>query len=246
MRIRIAIATFVLAVAVVATAQADSPLAPKKHADFGHYTLALTWQPGFCAEGQCAADQNHDVRLGLHGLWASRPQDLISRGVAARQWWSRGCDFYHHSDAAPQLDRATRRHLERVMPQLDRSLLTHEYDKHVQCFDFDTQRFFATELGLRQRIADSPLGDWLRQHAGQRVARANLRAEFDRAFDTSKTQALQLRCSGPYDSRYLSQLWLTIPRAHLAEFPQDAGLMQAPIAQHNCPAHFRVPAWPSE
>lgn len=245
MRIHLAIATVLIALASVAPAQADSPLSPNKHGDFGHYTLALTWQPGFCAEGQCDANQNHDIHIGLHGLWASRPQDLISRGIAAQQWWSRGCDFYHHSEAAPQLDGPTQRNLERVMPQLDPSLLTHEYDKHVQCFDFDTRQFFATELDLRQRIAGSPLGDWLRKHAGQRVARADVLAEFDRAFDTRKTEALQLRCSGPDDSRYLSQLWFTIPRTHLAEFPQDTGLMKAPIAQHNCPAQFRVPGWSS-
>lgn len=246
MRIRLAvITTLVLAFSAIAGAQADSSLSPQQHGDFGHYTLALTWQPGFCAEGSCAADQSHDVDIGLHGLWASRPQDLIARHIAAPQWWARGCDFYHHSDAAPQLDSAMKRHLKRVMPQLDPSLLTHEYDKHVQCFGFDPERFFATALDLRRRIAASPLGDWLRRHAGQRVARADIRAEFDRAFDTDQTDALQLRCSGPHGARYLSQLWLTIPRTRLAAFPGDAGLMNAPIAQHNCPARFRLPGWSS-
>ncbi len=51
------------------------------------------------------------MHIGLHGLWASRPQDLIARDIAAPKWWSRGCDFYHHSDAAPQLDGATLRNL---------------------------------------------------------------------------------------------------------------------------------------
>lgn len=245
MRIRIALASLVFALSALVCAQADSPLSPRQHGDFEHYTLALTWQPGFCADGRCAADQNHDLHIGLHGLWASRPQDLVARHIPAPKWWSRGCDFYHHSDAAPQLAGATTRNLERVMPQLDPSLLTHEYDKHVQCFGFDTQRFFATELDLRQRIATSPLGDWLRHHAGQRVARADLLAEFDRAFHTNKTDALQLRCSGPDDARYLSQLWFTIPRTQLAAFPRNAGLMNAPIAEHNCPAHLRVPEWPS-
>ncbi|MGB7757920.1 MAG: hypothetical protein WBL23_17860 [Salinisphaera sp.] len=124
------------------------------------------------------------------------------------------------------------------------SLLTHEYDKHVQCFGFQTQRFFATALDLRQRITTSPLGDWMRRHAGQRVARADVLAEFDRAFYTIRTDALQLRCSGPADARYLSQLWFTIPRTQLAAFPRHDGLMHAPIAQHNCPAHLRLPAWP--
>ncbi len=113
MRIRIA-----LALSALVCAQADSPLSPRQHGDFGHYTLALTWQPGFCAGGRCAADQNHNVHIGLHGLWASRPHDLIARNVPAPKWWSRGCDFYHHSDAALQLDGATVRNLERVMPQL--------------------------------------------------------------------------------------------------------------------------------
>ncbi len=127
------------------------------------------------------------------------------------------------------------------MPQLHPSLLTHEYDKHVQCFGFQTQRFFATALDLRQRVATSPLGDWLRRHAGQRVARADVLAEFDRAFHTVRTDALQLRCSGPDDARYLSQLWFTIPRAHLAEFPRHA----RPDERTDRPARLPSPLSPA-
>ncbi|RJS91044.1 ribonuclease I [Salinisphaera sp. Q1T1-3] len=230
--------------ASAATVGNDMPsLMPGRLGDFGHYTLALTWQPGFCDGDSCAADQPRDVLIGLHGLWPSRPQDLIQRDIAAPQWWSRGCDYYHHSGAAPTLDADTRRSLARIMPQLDSDLLTHEYDKHVQCFDYVADDFFDAALVLRGRIADSPFGRWLQEHAEQSVARHDLLAAFDRAFDTQKTAALQLRCSGDGDNRFLSQLWFTIPREHLADFPQEAGLMNAPIAQHNCPARFRVPNW---
>lgn len=225
------------------TAAATAALVPARHGDFGHYTFALTWQPGFCADGSCATDQNHQIDIGLHGLWASRPQALIARGISAPQWWSRGCDYYHHSDAAPQLDAATRQRLRQVMPQLPSSLLTHEYDKHVQCFGFDATRFFQAALDLRKRVVASPFGRWLRDHAGRDVTRHDLLAAFDRDFHTDKTWALQLRCSGPSGRRYLSQLWFTIPRQHLAEFPRGNSLMNAPIAQHNCPARFRLPAW---
>lgn len=218
-------------------------LQPTRHGDFGHYTLALTWQPGFCAEGSCSPDQNRAIQIGIHGLWASRPQHLIDQDIQAPRWWSKGCDLYHHSEAAPELSDATHDRLEQLMPQLEPSLLTHEYDKHVQCFGFDTQQFFDAELALRDRVADSPFGGWLRAHSGQSIARTDLLDAFDRVFDTDKTKALQLRCSGKDDQRYLNQLWFTIPRQKLAAFPQDAGLMNAPIAQHNCPARFTIPAW---
>lgn len=131
----------VFALGLVMASGADAAtLTPAQHGDFAHYTFALTWQPGFCSTGAgCLSGQPHTALIGLHGLWASRPQALISRGISAPQWWSRGCDYFHHSDRAPRLSQAILEQLRAVMPHLKYSLLTHEYDKHVQCFGFDTR-----------------------------------------------------------------------------------------------------------
>lgn len=135
--------------------------------------------------------------------------------------------------------------LHRLMPHLRHGLLRHEYDKHVQCFGFDTRKFFATELHMRREVLDSPFGRYLSASAqGHDVRRAHLLHVFMRAFGTDQQSALQLRCARDRRGRMvLTQLWITLHTPALARFPRDGALMNAPIAQNNCPARFRVPRW---
>lgn len=223
-----------------------APLQPSRHGDFVHYTFALTWQPGFCStDGGCLPDQPHGVLIGLHGLWASRPQALIRRGISAPQWWSHGCDYYHHSDSAPSLPPATLTRLNAVMPHLRDSLLTHEYDKHVQCFGFDPRNFFETELRMRGAVTGSAFGRYLTVTArGREVGHAAIIHAFARDFGTNQAAALQLRCERNQSGQaVLTQLWITLYRDALPRFPRDDSFMNAPIAQDNCPARFQVPDW---
>jgi ribonuclease I (enterobacter ribonuclease) len=239
--------SFVLLLGLLAAAAARAaPLQAARYGDFAHYTFALTWQPGFCStDGGCLRDQPHTVLIGLHGLWASRPQSLIRRGISDPQWWSRGCDYYHHSDSAPRLPAATLTRLNAVMPHLKDSLLTHEYDKHVQCFGFDPQTFFQTELRMRLDVADSAFGRYLTVTArGHEVRRADVIQAFTRAFGTDQSSALQLRCGRNQQGQaVLTQLWITLYKDALSRFPRDDSFMNAPIPQDNCPARFRVPDW---
>lgn len=131
------------------------------------------------------------------------------------------------------------------MPRLRDSLLTHEYDKHVQCFGFDPQTFFVTELRMRSEVVDSAFGRYLTDTAqGREVKRADVIQAFMRAFDTDQSSSLQLRC-GPNAAGHmvLTQLWITLHKDALARFPRNGALMNAPIAQDNCPARFQVPGW---
>ncbi|MDA3915333.1 hypothetical protein [Oleiagrimonas sp.] len=238
-------ATLLLIVALSSHAATDSrSLTPVRHGDFAHYTFALTWQPGFCGDiGLCLDHPPQRVLIGLHGLWASRPQSLIDDGVSAPQWWHRGCDYFHHSSERPRLSATTLQRLHAVMPHLRHSLLTHEYDKHVQCFGFDTQRFFDTELAMRKRVVHSGFGRYLLQVAqGHTVQRSDVIAAFMRSFDTDQRDALQLRCdTDGSGQKVLSQLWITLHRDAVAVFPLKSSLMNAPIAQDNCPSTFLVP-----
>ena len=238
---------FVLVLGLLAAIGARAaPLTASRHGDFAHYTFALTWQPGFCSiDGGCLPDQPHSVLIGLHGLWASRPQSLIRRGISDPQWWSRGCDYYHHSDSAPRLPPAMLTRLNAVMPHLEHDLLTHEYDKHVQCLGFDAQTFFQTELSMRSAVADSAFGRYLTVSArGHDVRRADVIRAFTRDFGTDQSAALQLRCGrNPRRQVVLTQLWITLYKDALARFPRDDSFMNAPVPQHNCPARFNVPDW---
>lgn len=237
--------TLLLMVLPSSATAVSAPLVPARHGDFAHYTFALTWQPGFCGKaGSCLDQSARHALIGLHGLWASRPQSLIDAGVTAPQWWHRGCDYFHHSSKPPVLSSSTRRRLLAVMPHLRHSLLTHEYDKHVQCFGFGAERFFNTELAMRQRVVHSRFGRYLLLQArGHIVRRSDIVTAFMRSFDTDRRNALQLRCDSDASGRVvLSQLWITLHAGDVAAFPYKRSLMNAPIAQDNCPSTFRVPA----
>lgn len=220
-------------------------LTPAEHGDFDHYTFALTWQPGICQTDEgCAADQPHRPYIGLHGLWASTPHGLLARGIVDPQWWERGCDFYHHSDAPPPIAPALRARVEAVMPRFAQSLPVHEYDKHVQCFGFDPSAFFETELRMRDVIAASSFGAFLRGVAGTTVSHAAVVDAFVRAFHPAQPTALQLQCRNERDGKpALTQFWMTIPTGALAAFPQPRAFMATPTNQDTCPERFLIPAW---
>jgi ribonuclease I len=220
-------------------------LAPRAHGDFDHYTFAETWQPGICqTEEGCVSSQPRVPLIGLHGLWASLPAELSSEGVENQQWWSRGCDFYHHSDDAPPLPPGLREQIEAVMPQFEHDLLTHEYDKHVQCFGFDPPAFFSRELAMRAAVASSSFGAYLVSQMGREVDHGDVIAQFQKAFGTAHASALQLECRKNHaGTTVFTQFWITIPTAALASFPAASAFMDTPVNQDTCPARFLIPAW---
>lgn len=234
---------------------APARLVPGAYPDFAYYTFALTWQPGICSVDDapmvgadhpehCAADQAHAPLIGVHGLWPSRPKALIKAKVRVQRWWSRGCDLLHHSDAAPALSADLQAQLAAVMPQLETNLLTHEYDKHVQCFAFDATRFFTTELALRKAVGDAPFGRYLVAHTGQTVQHDDVVAAFERSFSTTDAGAIQLQCVRDESGReVLTQLWINVRANALDAFPAARSLTHTPIDQDSCPATFFVPAW---
>ncbi len=220
------------------------PLNPAMHDDFDHYTLALTWQPGFCADGSCLDDTPRTPLIGLHGLWASLPRSLSDRGIVDRQWWGRGCDYFHRSRAYPSLPVGVRRALDATMPHTRGNLLRHEFDKHVQCMGYDTTGFFQTELAMRDAVAATPFATELAAHAGQSVSRDAVLAAFARSFRIDRPRALQLQCHNERSGQaVLAQLWITVRSDLLADFPAPSSLMDSPVPQDNCPASFTVPAW---
>jgi ribonuclease I len=243
-------------VMVTVNASADMPhLVPAQYPDFDVYTFALTWQPGVCSvddgpllgpglHDRCSADQAHTPLIGVHGLWPSMPQELIKTNVDVQQWFARGCDLLHHSDAPPALSGDLQAKLATAMPQLSSSLLTHEYDKHVQCFGFDPDQFFTTELLMRQAVAESAFGRYLVAHVGTTIARNDVHAAFEEAFATSDGRALQLECAPDGTGRQiLTQFWITLHANAIGSFPAASALTHTPIDQDGCPDAFFIPSW---
>ncbi len=238
-------ATVVFLVVALVPAIAGATLKPAAHGDFGHYTFALTWQPGICGTGGgCLRDQPHAPWIGLHGLWASRPRALIESGVTDREWWSRGCDYYRHDSSAPPISSGLRRALDAVMPHFRDSLLTHEYDKHVACFGFNATTFFSTELAMRRAVVASAFGRYLVSQAGRNVSHAAVSSQFVSAFSTDKRTSVQLRCErNAAGQTVLTQFWITIRTGEVDRFPSASSLMNALTDQDTCPPVFLVPAW---
>jgi ribonuclease I len=242
-RIATALAPLLLLSTIAASAV---PLAPRFHGDFGHYTFALTWQPGICStDGGCLRGQPHTPLIGLHGLWASRPRPLIARGIGNRIWWSEGCAYYGARSAPLRLQPQIRREVLAVMPRFRSPLLPHEYGKHVACFGFDPNAFFSTELAMRAAVVRSAFAHYLDAHAGSTVSVRSVRVAFDEGFATTDATSLQLECGrNPAGTTVLTQLWITIRANRLAQFPRASSLMDALTDQTTCPSRFAVPRWP--
>jgi ribonuclease I (enterobacter ribonuclease) len=230
-------------------------LLPAQYGDFDYYTIALTWQPGVCSvddgpfigpghHERCAAGQPHAPLIGLHGLWPSRPQAVIKANVRLKQWWSRGCGMLHQSDSAPRLSPGLQAKLAAVMPQLQTSMLTHEYDKHVQCFGFTPAQFFATELAMRKAVADTPFGQYLAVNAGNTVAHHDIVASFEKSFGTNDPGLIQLQCVRDEGGRkVLTELWINVRANALNAFPAARSFRHLPIDEDTCPATVLIPAW---
>ncbi|MBS1001413.1 ribonuclease I [Acetobacter persici] len=224
-------------------------LAAPRHGDFGHYTLALTWQPGFCTgpEGNsCQADQPHTPLIGLHGLWASRPSDLIQAQVPVTTWWRKGCSLYDGGapSAAPALSDALTHRLSEVVAHTHSSLVAHEYTKHVQCFGMDGEQFFSVATHLRDRFAALPAAAHLLTEAGTRIAKADLTRQIEADTGPLPNRGVQFQCNKtPTGEAVLSQIWFTLKPASLDKFPKTDAFLSSPQLQDNCPAQFLVPQW---
>lgn len=220
-------------------------ITPTAHTDFRHDTLALTWQPGFCATGGgCEWDQTHRISIGLHGLWASEPHALEAQGVPVQEWWSKGCDLYDHNDTPPQLLPTTVEALRGVVPHLKKPLYVHEYTKHARCFGYDADRFFITSMEMRDRFAASAFGLWLAQQSGFQVNRDDMLATFARLMNVRDSRALQVRCEPAHNGQMvLTQLWFTLDPKKLSRFPYEGAYLSSPDDQNGCPATFLVPGW---
>lgn len=207
---------------------------------FGHYTFAVMWLPGLCQSWNdiatvCAAQQGKRAmrEFTLHGLWPSRPRELIERGIPPVQWWRTGCYRYSHESSTPDscalpalsLTPSLQQRLERHMPLAATCLDRHEYTKHIACFGPSPQQFSTAALDLLQAVNASGFSRWLHDHAGQTVSRKAIERAYAHSFGLRDASSLQLQCESKAGSSrrdVFTQAYITIPTERLAEFPAPA------------------------
>ena len=251
---------FLLLLALAGCAQHSLPITSEapdhlaiqapRHGDFKHYTLALTWQPGFCllhGQNTCKSDQPQTPLIGLHGLWASRPSDLIKNHQDVTIWWKKGCSIY--ADAAPMptvpaLSSGLSTRLSSVVAHLPSDLVAHEYAKHASCFGMNAEQFFTVAATLRDRFAALPASTQITAKAGQVISKSELQTLIQTDTGPLPEKGLQFQCNKDSTGRMvLAQLWFTLKPEKLGEFPHASSFISSPWEQDNCPTHFLLPNW---
>ncbi|BDH46709.1 ribonuclease I [Salmonella enterica subsp. enterica serovar Choleraesuis] len=239
------------------------PLTPTRYSDFSTYTLALSWQNGFCQSmsergrkmpDECKLTEGNQQRplLTVHGLWPSLPRSIASRGVDNRRWMRFGCATRPEPNFPeargnkcslpnPGLSPAITQKLAETMPGASgRSCLErYEYAKHGVCFGFNPNDYFATMARLSQQVNASPLGQWLAAHDGQKVSRADFNNVLADSFGKASLKAVKLTCHG--NPSYLTEMQMVIDAKSINE-PLSADSLVSQAHPGNCPKQFVLDA----
>ncbi len=249
---KFALACLALLSLFVGDVQAETAVVPVvPNLRFAHYTFAMLWQPGVCATwtrvGAACDDLTPASRASqqwsLHGLWASRPQQLIASGMEPKTWWQHGCFWFRNQSMAPhdscslpslELSPAVSRELTANMPMRKVCLDRHEYYKHEACIGEKPDPFFQTALRLLRDVNASSFTAYVRDHHGQWVKRNDLLRAYGTAFHLPNAKSLELRCESKDnhsghelqgEGTILTEAWITIRASALQEFPRPGAFM---------------------
>ncbi|TDR57040.1 ribonuclease I [Halomonas ventosae] len=231
-----------LAAALLASlALAQEPLEGLPGEGFDHYTLALTWHPGFCASRSRPPREcrEPDLREGaergfvLHGLWPSLPERFAARGVDRRRWWREGCFLEtprpdgSFCRAHPPLDlpAALGEALDAAMPGRASCLDRYQYAKHAACLALPEAGYFSASVALLERVNASAFAAFVTLNQGGEVGRNALINAFEAAFGEDTGRALRLECRGR-GNRLLTEVRIGIDAARLAAFPAAESLVR--------------------
>lgn len=199
--------------------------------------LAASWQPAFCetarsrpectSQGRNRFDADH---FALHGLW---PTEQYC-GVSSTQ---RERDEASSWSALPavELDPATRRLLDEVMPGTRSLLERHEWIKHGSCFSDEPGPYFATSILLLAALNASPVRDLFAANIGNTVSRDDIRGAFDAAFGPGAGERVRIACEDDGRRRIITELTIglygtpgqtpNLGRLILAAKPTDGGCL---------------------
>ena len=209
------------------------------------YVLALSWHPAFCethgyeaSYPECLTlpDTSYQARhLVLHGLWPNQNGcgiDYEYCGVEAQKNY---CD-YPPLALTPEVGQK----LMRLMPSYAHGscLERHEWYKHGSCQLLSTNQYYALALRLTREASLSPLGQFLHQHSGKFVSRAELLAAVKRAFGQSHAGKIYLGCQ----DGMLVDVYIQLPAVIPFEEPLKSLVRKAPAfkKQNRCPKRILI------
>ncbi|MDR9437997.1 MAG: ribonuclease I [Halomonas sp.] len=219
---------------------AEGPLERLEGEGFDHYTLALTWHPGFCASRsrpprECrepALREGAERGFVLHGLWPSLPERFAARGVDRRRWWREGCFLEtprpdgSFCRAHPPLDlpEPLGEALDAIMPGRASCLDRYQYAKHAACLALPEAGYFSASVALAETLNASVFAAFVTLNQGGEVGRNALINAFEAAFGEGTGRALRLECGGR-GNRLLTEVRIGIATGRLAEFPAAESLV---------------------
>ncbi|WP_423602731.1 ribonuclease T2 family protein [Sphingomonas sp. MS122] len=163
---------------------------PRRVVPVGGYTLALTWNPGFCRQpvhrGQFQCEPVNRFGFVLHGLW---PDGRDST-------WPQYCA------PSPRIPDAEIRRNLCVMPSA--ALQRHQYAKHGTCSGLPPSAYFARARGVYAAIR-YPDMDALSRRQG--LTAGQFAAAFARVNPGMTPAMLRVRAGR---DRWLDELWLCL------------------------------------
>ena len=234
-------------------AEEKAPFAALSVEGIEHYTLALTWHPGFCASRsrpprECrepARREGADRGFVLHGLWPSLPERFADRGVDRRRWWREGCFLetpradggFCRAHPPLALPAGLARRLEAAMPGRASCLDRYQYAKHAACLALPEADYFAASVALVEAVNESAFAAFVTLNQGGEVARHALIDAFEAAFGEQTGRALRLTCGGR-GNRLLIEVRIGIAADRLADFPAAESLVRQ--ARGRCATRVRI------
>jgi ribonuclease T2 len=223
------------------------------------YLLALTWQPGFCADhadtAECKIAPKDKPRLVLHGLWPdwdvngdgkrNAGDDFCVSGASDRKSII-ALDGGNWLKLPPvKLSGASSNDLELAMPGITVGLDRHEWWKHGTCSDLKVDDYFATAIVLLREVERGSLARLLVAKAGSTLPRKQLLEAFESDFGKGRAKALVLDCTKNDGATALQEIRVTLKRSGITQgLTADSLAIPPKPARGDCAADVLVPAWP--
>lgn len=162
------------------------------------YTLALSWQPGFCethgdkAECQEQTATSYDAsNFTLHGLW---PDKLEYCNVSASNIKNDKTGNWKDLPTV-EVDGETTDELDEVMPGFgESSLERHEWIKHGTCDGRNSDDYYDLSVDLLKEFNDSQVRNLFVEHIGETISLDQVKTAFEGTFGSGSSSSLSLKC----------------------------------------------------